>query len=276
MHMPHDARGEELHGYMAPAWVAAHEIAGHFTDVNEEENQLSDTGLTLSNGARIYTTNDRHAETARQNYDSADAEEDSGLPSRYAVYRQVVDVNGEIVDMQHEVTDPPRESRFRMIRAIRRGVRAARNQDGMIMGDPRMTEAQLIRKETGHPTRYGSTNEAEHYAEAAASEVTQTEIPFSQAHDGEGINLRNPRFAQGYRVSTRDREMLAQRWGSDITDERSGVVFGEDHPVRLTAAWYGRPQDEPRLATIMDIARQTPLPEDGELLHIITGRRIGD
>jgi hypothetical protein len=279
MHMPPDTSRDEMGMYMSPDWTLAHEVGGHFTDVNQEENELEPTGVTLANGAEVFTTNGRFDDFMQANYRQARAEEQSGRPSRWRVQRRVENINGEIVEMTHDVVDPARQpSRFRAVNAMRRAIHAIRNEHGgsMIAGDPRLAESIFVRKETGHPTRYGATAAAEHQAEAAASELVG-QIPFEQAHDGAGIITREDEgFVSGYHVASRDRQALADRWGSDLAHE--GVVFTDANgePMQRTdwEHWYGRPQDDNELAELMNEARQTPVPDEADLLHIVTGRRI--
>ncbi|MCA9331253.1 hypothetical protein KC957_04320, partial [Candidatus Saccharibacteria bacterium] len=279
MHMPPETTHDDMGTHMSPDWTLAHEVGGHFTDVNEEDNELEFTGVTLANGAPVFTTNDRFEDFMAANYRQARAEEQSGRPSRWQVRRRVENMRGEIVDMTHDVVNPARQpSRFRFVNAVRRAIHAVRNEHGgsMIAGDPRLAESIFVRKETGHPTRYGATAAAEHQAEAAASELVG-QIPFDQAHDGAGIIIRaDEGFVSGYHVASRDRSALARRWGSNPTQD--GVVFTDANgePVRRPdwEHWYGRPQDDDELAELMNEARRTPVPDEADMVHIITGRRI--
>lgn len=279
MHMPPESTHDDMGTHNSPDWVFAHEIGGHFTGLNDEQNELIELGYTLPNGAEVLATNGRFDDFMQGIYDQAQAEEQSGQPSRWRVHRAVRNTRGELVEMVHDITDPARQaSRFRFVNAMRRAIHAARNPHAgaMVSGDPRLAESEFVRKETGHPTRYGATHAAEHQAESSASELVG-EIPFTQAHDGRGIITREDEgFVGGYHVATRDREAIAQRWGSNSA--YPGVVFTDQdgNPARRPdwRHWYGRAQDDEELAALMNEARETPVPEDRDLLHIVTGRRI--
>ena len=280
-HMPVDTTADDLGKHNSPDWVLAHEIAGHFTGLNDKENLLIDTGSVLPNGAKVYRSNSRWDDFMEPNYRAARAEEKSDKPSQWTVHRKIVDLEGNTIDLIDSVPQEVRAaSRHRVINALlgRAGIlRSRRRPEDMVeTGDSRLREALFVSKETGHPTKYGGTNAAEHQAEASASEIVG-EIPFSESHDFDGIRPMSG-FAQGYHVASRDRESLAQRWGNDL--DKEGVVFTDANgePVKRPdwQHWYGAPQDDEVLAAAMNKARTTPMPYEQDLLHIITGRRISD
>ncbi len=275
MHMPPNTEADDLYDFNGPDSTFAHEIAGHFTDVNDKDNYLRETGRRLPNGAPIYGTNARIENSMQAQYNRAKREESRGQRTRWTVFRQVRNAQGELVDLSDVITNPERApSRFGVVRAVRAAIDAFRSENVMDSRDPRLAESMLVVKETGHPSRYGAKSAAEHQAEAAAGELVG-EIPFNEAHDGKRITTR-PGFAQGYHVSTRDHEALAARWGSDPT--RLGVVFTDDNGDEVVRTdwqhWYGKPEDDDELAALMNEARQTPLPDEVDLLHVVTGKRI--
>jgi hypothetical protein len=257
MHMPTQPTHEELEGYNNAQWTLAHEVAGHFTDLNEENNNL--TLVARINGRSYYTANNRFEHSAQADFDRVTNEE-RGLDTRNRFQRVIL----------------RRPFNRHLTWRIRRGTQMVngtveRREETVNTDDPRLTEAVFVRNQR-FINDYARTNADEHYAEAAAQIATGTGVPFREEMDTRFHQVQ-PRagYADTYAASTTMHSHITGRWGSD---ENADNLHFPDVAPRNWSDSYTRLEDDPEMVQLANTARNQPMPEEDELLNIITGRRI--
>lgn len=282
MHLPTNlTKQEDLEGFDKASWTLAHEVAGHFSDLNEDPNHLIIMDKDSVTGTVIYKTKNRFEDVATKEWRRAQREEaEIGTVTRYGRVRRAYNILTGKEDL------PPAETSQSRWRVIRR-VENARGDmidldDTLRTSDPRVPEGIAVDRETGFPTEYSSTHPGELWAEALAQYVTNAEIPYSEAPDG-ALVVTIPGFNQGYGISSRIRQLIADRIGSDANSRTMRFIDENGKEIKSRqdwTHWYGRPEQDPQIRALMNEARRTPMPpevggpEQEGLLHIFTGSRI--
>lgn len=224
--------------YFGAMWTGAHEL-GHFGDLNNNKNELT---VVSPGKVPVYALPNRFADTAAAEYDRIQAEQAANKPVTWRIRRTVVNAKGEptIID------------------------------DVVETGDPRLTEAQFIRKESSWVDPYAGTGPAELFAQGQARMATGTGVPLNQEPDVRKHDVTpRPGFADSYAESTSLHGLIAEHLGADPNADNlvfAGEPNGRDH--------YGPVTSDPLLQQLLIEARKTPLPAHDELLHVITGKRI--
>ncbi len=283
MHLPTGlTKQEDLEGFEKASWILAHELTGHFSGVNEEDNHLTEIDRDVTTGLVIYQTNNRFdKDVATAEWRRAQREEDEiGRVVRHGRIRRAYN----ILTGKEEL--PPSEvnqSRWRVIRRVQNARGDMVDLDDTLRtSDPRVPEGIAVDRETGFPTGYSSTHPDELWAEAMAQYVTNAEIPYSEAPDG-ALVVTIPGFNQGYGISSRMRQLIADRIGSDANSRTMRFVDEDGEEIKSRqdwTHWYGRPEQDPQIRALMNEARRIPMPpeiggpEQEGLLHIFTGSRI--
>lgn len=244
MHMPASLRGdklrEHLKDYMGVIYTAAHEAAGHGTDVSDKEMRLK----------RIYSPNVRNAHIFRGDPRAARFEKLSGVlkplqadpeePKLFEVAYPVPDKNGHIFMMTDVVPE----------------------------GDSRLAHAHTAYIVGRRNTNYASTNTAEHYAETAGSYASGIPVPFSEAgvsvsqiKDGQVIGD----FANGYFPDRRAVDAYAKSIGATVGNNT--LVFTNSPDVEILSLL---PKDDTLINRQMTRARQIRFAKPNELIAILT------
>lgn len=258
MHMSPDATGKDLQGFNSAEWTLAHEIAGHFTDLNDSKNGLSK--LATLGGIPIYLTNNRFEDIAKKDYDHVTAQEQGR----------------DIRTLWQKIIRKPFTNG--LLWRIRRGTQMVsgnieQRDEVVVTTDPRLSEATFVRNER-FTSRYGRSDAAEHYAEAAAQVATGSSVPFSEEPDTiRSRFIARLGYADGYATSTSMHKLIAERWGSD-TNVDNLVFKNEQETANSWKEWYGRLDQDAELTMLANQARLQPLPKEEDLIHIITGTRI--
>lgn len=249
MHMPAKPSEEDINNFGGAKWVLAHEIAGHFTDLNEDFNHLEQ--LRNVGGRQIYSVNNRFVDSAQDDFDRITDEEarqrrsySHGPKLRWHIRRGTQMLSGKIEPRQEFVeTD-----------------------------DPRLTET-IFARIGRYISRYGRTDAAEHYAESAANIATGIGVPFDEEPEAVLNEVQPlPGYADTYSASRSMHALITNRWGSDPNADFA--VFPDEAEARQHwRHWYGKLEDSD-LYPLAEAARNHPLPSEEDLLWIITGTRI--
>lgn len=142
IHIPSKPTDKDIEGYQKLNWVFAHEIAGHFTDIDFEN-------------ARALTVSEEKVKGLKQTYQVKGSFDGSGN------------------DMFNTTAHPDSvEEKQYEIRNQRTG-----QQELHFETDVDETTTQPKRLHEIKPTRYAGTNPEETYAETAASLVSETAVP---------------------------------------------------------------------------------------------------
>lgn len=245
MHMPTNPSKKELEQYMGSRWVFAHEIAGHFTDLEHKPTRLSKVigrkgdYTTRNPWAHVFSSDTLEAARA---FDQRD--QDGKIPARWRVTRDVSDIDGRNLPKVDYVTDE----------------------------DPRLQEAVRIEKR-GAPSRYATSNPAELYAEIAAGETADALVPTLEFYVRSGMSAGN--FATGHAGDPELVRLFTKRVNHNpytnrpiTAQERQGIVDSWSHqyePVRATQQIRDR-----KLFNIFNYARTTELPARKDLVRILT------
>ncbi|HSX24206.1 MAG TPA: hypothetical protein VLE74_03845 [Candidatus Saccharimonadales bacterium] len=245
MHVPAKPTDGELdQDYNSQAWVLAHELLGHFTQLNDQPNQLHQAGHN-ANGRPVYTLPNRFEYFSMGQYRRAQRETDRANSEAGGWFRRVI-------------LRRPRGAESMRWRT-RRGLgtlptpdTADEYIDGIRGTDDRaLREALRVKKQTGNPTIYGSGlahgNERvaslEADAEAAANKATshitrdntRIAIPFMQApeYSAHTVLSRDPeRFIDGYDVSDSWDATLDGRWGTQTANGEATILPPEGNTWR--------------------------------------------
>lgn len=267
MHMPEAPTIEEVdRDYNSAMWVLAHELAGHFSDTNDEPNTLEQVGQTAQ-GKPLYVLPDRFAYNGENQYQRADRQEE-------------------------RADQDPDSIRW----AVRRGRETLRHNSDRTeqtvrgVDDYRLAESLHVRKQTGNPSRYGSGSDGkpertailESWAEASANEMTGIAIPYRSAAEHairmSQVASENPDlFVDGYHISDDWRSTLSQMWGS-LTHEDS-VSFPQE--VAESQNWshqLGAPDEFEFTRELARWARsvETPEPTNPVWTEIVVGQAMAD
>lgn len=252
MQMPEvPSSGELEEDYNSAAWTLAHELTGHFSQLNNQPNQLTYVGDN-ANGRPVYTLPNRFAYPSMEQYLSAQAETDESNRS-----------NG-------------RNLRWRTIR----GLETLPNPgtSGIFVDlvggieDRALTESLHLKKQTGNPSLYGSAashgdelgSSLEADAEAAANKVTGIPIPFDEAPEDSAHNIRSrdpQRFVDGYDVSTGWDEAIDRRWGSLTFGGEVTLFPMQDNARKNWEHRMGAPEDFEWARDLAKWARSVQIPD---------------
>jgi hypothetical protein len=261
MHMPELPEQNEVgQDYNSAAWVIAHELAGHFSDVNDRPNRLRQVGHNAS-GKPVYQLPNRFQYAGLSQYRRAEVEQTSERPVRWRVRRgrSTLPTPVQADSVTHEFAGST---------------------------DPRLREAHRVKKLTGNPSIYGSgvahederTAAAEAYAEAAANMVTGIAIPFAEAPEPSvrHITPEDPaHFIGGHDVSDEWNRTIDQRWGSTTSEEQTR--FENEDEARQH--WMQRFEDPENFDWAQRLAQwarsvEVPEPEDNDWVEIIVGQAL--
>ncbi len=243
MHMPAKPSTDDLKRYMGSEWVLAHEVAGHGTDLNDKKNAVIEIGR--HKGTPVYRLVNRFNDTATSDYNRSSRLGRGVMPLTWRVRQRVENLAGNLVE----------------------------SNDDVLTSDSALRKGLFIRKD-GYSTRYGATDPAEHYAEAAAQVATGIGIPFSEEPQAISV-VPEPDFKDTYAASVEMYELLTSRWGADTNPDNEDLIFpGEQEASKHWNHWIGPIEDDSLLYELAKKARETPLPADEDLLHIVTDRRF--
>lgn len=279
MHMPEVPTAGELdEDYDSTAWVLAHELDGHFSDLNDEPNQLIQAGQN-ANGREVYRLPNRFANSSMTQYRRGDREQDranfeaGGRIRRFFGRMRGAESMRWLVDRGRGTLPWP-------------GMAEPTLQTISGTDDVRLTEALRVSKETGNPTIYGSsldhrserTAALEAHAEAAANKVTGIPIPFAEAPEyaARGIRPEDPnRFTGGYDVSTGWHETLDSRWGT-VTEDGTTIFPNRDPDQSRGVGRLDDPENFPWARELAAWARSVEVPEPGrdDWVEIIVGQAL--
>ncbi len=255
--MPTTPTDAEINSFNGAKYVLAHEIAGHFTDLTEEQNIMN--LIANIGGVPIYSMNDRFLDSAKTDFDRVTANE-AGADTR---------------TLWQKILRRPYDTQLRW--HIKRGTQMTSGDieprsDIVSTKDVRLTESIYVR--IGRfMSRYARTNAAEHYAEAAANIATGIGAPFDEEPEARANKVQARHgYADTYSASPTMHKLITDRWGSD-----SSADFAK-FPSQASASkeWKHRYDNlsNSDLAGLADEARNTPLPDESDLLWIVTGSRI--
>ncbi len=206
-----------------PAWTLSHEVAGHGTDRNDEQQTLRrvlargiPNAHVIDGDVREYKMRPLQKVLSKLQGRSRQ----SGIPEpiTYDISYPVQDASGNIVT-----------------------IRATVDED-----DPRLAHATESTIVGYQPTRYSGVNESEHYAETAGSVTTGVSVPYEetgivvselQTDDGQLAQ-----FATGYRP-----DILGQRVFTDSVGARSGSFPVEFDKSREVTLRHINPANDPLL-----------------------------
>jgi len=234
LHIPTSLDPEQLAAmfttFNGPAWVAAHEIAGHGTDETDAQLRLRRVRARGIPQAHVID-GESHAD-------------------RMGLLEGVLDElepghNGEERPRCFDITYPVIDNNGRQVTV----------QAQVLEGDPRLahaTESTIV----GHqPTQYASTNTAEHYAETAAAVTTGITIPYDEAEVGvpqlQTDDGQPAAFEAGYRPDTRGQHLFTDAVGGvEGTFPIQLSELPDTHILRVD------PADDPLLKTELNRARR--------------------
>lgn len=289
MHMPKLPTGGELdQEYNSAAWVLAHELAGHFSDINDEPNRLNPVGHT-ANGKPLYTLTNRFADAGMQQHRRARGETDRANTAHGNRLSRIV---RRILGRQRAGDG--------MSWTVRRGrgteptpevaEPTVQNMDGAT--DVRLTEALHVRKQTGVSSEYAHqsslgdirTGAAEDWAESAA-DMTITAamersiaLPYGQTperparvNESEDVN----RWVDGYHTSDQWRNTINNRWGSQSSGEET-VFVNQPQAMPHWTHFMSVPEDFEFARELAAWARSVNIPEPNDPVwqEVITGQRV--
>lgn len=148
MHMPLKPEGDYLHKFGGMRWVLAHEVAGHFTDVNDEARFIDKA--RSNRPGRTFTGRDPWLGAGEDSYATTGR-------------RRAVVTEQFAIPRPEDLTDP-------------------RLAEEYIVnpGDPALAAASSARLRGQSPTVYGDTSAYEIHAETAAAVTTGIPIPASE------------------------------------------------------------------------------------------------
>lgn len=226
MHMPTTLDPDELQemfeAFNGPAWVAAHEVAGHGTDESDETLRVRRIRTRNIPNAHVIDGDPRAQKMSRLEgvlrplADRIGYRRKPNEPIQFDISYPVLDNNGAVVTMHERVEE----------------------------GDPRLAHATHSTIVGYQPTRYAGTNEGEHYAETAASVTTGIPVPYSEADvhvpllnsdDGETAS-----FADGYRPDNKGQQVFTNSVGG--LDGVYPIAFEENPDVEV---WHINPENDP-------------------------------
>lgn len=281
MHMPEvPTDGERDENYNSAAWVLAHELTGHFSQLNTEPNQLDYVGHSVT-GKPLYVLPNRFDSPTMAQYQKAQRETDVANGQPISWFRRNI-------LRQHAGAPSMRWITRRGLGTLPTPDVATTYVDNIRGTDDRaLREALRVKKMTGNPTRYGSAEGSdsefvaalEADAEAAANMATGIEIPYSQAPEiaARYIRARDAElFANGYHVSGDWNKAIDRRWGSvSIGDERT-VFLSEDQQRPNWAHRMDVPENFDWAQELAEWARgvEIPEPNDDVWTEIIVGQAL--
>lgn len=289
MHMPPDPSDDERdQSYNSAAWTIAHELTGHFSDLNNQPNELTDIGQ-LANGKRLSLLPNRFANDGMTQYNQAAREEQLANSEVGSRLRQFVDrilrrrqPGGDAINWRVRSgfgTLPAEEVAIPVTQQIN-GVRDSILRRG----------ALRIKKLTGNPTIYGSSlshlnnpviGASEAYAEASANMTTHIPIPFSEAPEvlARQIQSADPElWIDGFDASDGWNRVINNRWGSiQGGDNGERTIFQNEPQARNN--WtheYGVPENFAWARDLAAWARSVEIPEpiDPRWRDIVVDRRF--
>lgn len=234
MHMPTKPTQEQIKSFNGAAWVLAHEIGGHFSDVISKPITIKPGGA--GNKPNDFVSSDPWQNRAKELFTKY--RKMAMVRPRWLAKRQVIDQSGQTHTFEHaDLTSP----------------------------DPRISEAQFKRK-YGFPTQYSGSSALELWAETAAAELTKIGIPDSES--GESIQ-HIPGFADTYGVDPELRGHFARQVGGNSQGDYVSWSAERLKRAFLEHSFSSLSQDE-ELKLLATKARQTPLPNREDMIRILT------
>jgi hypothetical protein len=206
-------------------------------DLNDTKNRLQ---IISAGSTPVYALPNRFANVATEEYDRVAAAREAGSPVQWLTRRTLVNKAGELVVDENVVE----------------------------AGDLRLTEAQFIRSEDGWLDPYSSNSPAELYAQGTARMRTGAGVPLDREPTAVDVKPRAG-FADTYAESTLLHDLIVERVGGKPGEDDLAfdVIPNGTH-------YYGPVMYDDLMAKLIAEARNTPLPADDELLHVVTGTRV--
>ncbi len=238
---------QALRGYMKANWVAAHELPGHGTDVDNTPIHLIQAHP--QNFTHFYTSSNWH-DTAATQYEQLPDSDAEGTRD-FDVTWQVATPSGETVTLDEKVYQEGASRIGFFKRLAMRMMRLDPEAHIQAAVDPRLRASQHAILNRRKPTKYSGEDSLELYAETAAQEVTGEQIPYDQA--GVQVAPYHHELGQGYAVDPGLKQMFEQHTG--WSRETSRPVNEDEFTLSLAA-------DNPVIGAWMDQARNTPMPND--------------
>jgi hypothetical protein len=214
LHMPSTWDESELLGlfesHNGPMWVAAHEAAGHGTDISNQTLRLKEVRARGIPQAHVIK-GDARARKMRpleKVLQSLDSIRRVTNPVEFDINYIARDLEGEDVTLQARVRE----------------------------GDPRLEHALQSTIVGYNPTVYAGTNVGEQYAEHAASVTTGITIPYDEASIAvrglQADNGERASFAEGYRPDARGQRQFTDSVGAELGS--FPATFAEPPVVRIS------------------------------------------
>jgi len=234
MQMPVDPTEEQLNSFHGAMGTLMHEVAGHFTGLDDEAPTLKRTGHPSERRYTVRTPWTGVGQAALSTFKPIDAPG----KKRFLVDRHIVDLDGNVLP-------------------------------SMVLeeGDPRLSEADRTYLLDRLPSGYSDTSGHELHSEVAAEVAGGLAIPYSEA-DVVVPKIPGFRFAAGYMADPSLRQAYADVVGAEIGED--GQLLWDYEPNGTTT--YGPILEDPELGPIAAKARATPLTPDDELIKILTAQ----
>lgn len=251
MHMPttwnKDAVESMMASFYGPAWIISHEVGGHGSDDNDNKLHLRSVWTHGIPNAYISVDSPWADKMAQVDGVFNDLPNDESLPVRFDITYPVTDREGKTVTMSARVNE----------------------------NDPRLAHASTATIVGFKPTVYGSTDSREHYAEAAASQITGIEIPYREAgvsvHELVADNGEAALFATGYRPDVRTQEVVQRSIGA------APGMFPADFPESVDVEIrHINPHNDRVMQEEMKRARRNRFLRPEELIAILARTRASE
>lgn len=214
LHMPSTWDRDELlrmfEEFNGPRWVLAHEVGGHGTDESDETLRLQRVHALGIPNAHVIKGDPRASKMRSL------SKVLRKLPSRFSRKESIM------FDIEYPVTDNIGQTVTRHARVQGK--------------DPQLAHATISTIVGYRPTQYAGTNEADHYAETAASVTTGIPVPYEEASVSVerlvADNGEQAVFATGYRPDKRGQRTFTRSTGA--IEGLYPVSFRHEPAVRIS------------------------------------------
>jgi hypothetical protein len=222
-HMPENPTYEDLYSYYGALFTAAHELAGHGTDITDEPTLLIPVGPP---DLRHYRTTNPWADAAQELYDLLERSDAPGDRRLSATWQSVATPSGDIVTSTDDIVTATGSN-------------------------PLLEVSQHAVLHGRRPDAYSDDSPGELYGQVAGQVVSGAPIPFDNA--GITVRPRHPEQGRGYAVDPELQRMFEERTGWSRDTARQ---VNDDEFSLLLAT------DDPMLRAFIDEARRTPMPNN--------------